>query len=370
MKILIGMPAKDSWGGPASSEPPFARALRTMGADATEETYVYGDKEKPTPFFERIRRVVKTALRFRRILRRESFDIIHLNTAFDLKTLLRDTVSLRLMKPQRAKVFLKIHGSEAKYLESKNFLIAALRRFLMKNADGFGVHTKEEKENFTKAGFDGEKFFFVKNVVTIAEDLPANFSRRQKEKSDVFRLLFVSRFIPAKGLPETIRACAILKEKGFEFILNCVGDGETRTEAEKEVRLLKLDENVKFTGYISEPEVSDYFFNSDIFVFPTRHAEGFPNVLFKAVAVGLPIVTTRVRAANDYLNEPENCLFCTQKPANIAEKIIALVENKNLREAMSAKNFEFGKTLLPENIAREFLEIYTKILAVNPKAEI
>ncbi|MGI9037071.1 MAG: glycosyltransferase family 4 protein [Pyrinomonadaceae bacterium] len=367
MKILVGMPAEDSWGGPAASEPPFVGALRKSGAQVREETYVYGDKEKPTPIFERIRRVVKTAWRFRQILRREHFDVIHLNTAVDLKTLLRDAVSLRLMKTRRAKVFLKIHGSEAKFLESKNPLIAALRNDLRKLADGFGVHTREEKTNFVSANFDENKIFFVKNAVTISENLPEIFARVQKEKDEVFRLLFVSRFIPAKGLTETIRACARLKNKNYKFVLSAVGDGETRAEAESETEKLNLSENVKFTGYISEQEVTNYFLNSDIFIFPTRHAEGFPNVLFKAAAAGLPIVTTRVRAANDYLREPENCLFSTQSPENIAEKIIELIENKNLRQAMSENNFKLGRTLLPENIAREFLDIYKKILD-NPKS--
>ena len=369
MKILIGMPAKDSWGGPASSEPPFAAALRNLGANVMEETYVYGDREKPTPLFARARRVLKTALRFRKILQTENFDVIHLNTAFDLKTLLRDTIALRLMKPQRAKVFLKIHGSETKFLESKNPLIAALREDLRKLTDGFGIHTHEEKTNFQRGGFDADKFFFVKNAVTISENLPENFSRAQKKKDEVFRLLFVARFIAAKGLTETIRACRILKDKNYKFVLYAVGDGERRGAAESETKDLDLSENVKFTGYISEPEVADYFFNADIFVFPTRHAEGFPNVLFKAVAAGLPIVTTPVRAAADYLRAPENCLFSTQSPENIAEKIIELIENKTLREQMSEHNLKFGKTLLPENIAKEFLEIYQK-MPDNPKSKI
>lgn len=369
MKILVGMPAKDSWGGPASSEPPFVDALRKTGAEVVAETYVYGDKEKPTPVLERVRRVIKTALTFRRILQRENFDIIHLNTAFDLKTLLRDTISLRLMKPKRAKVFLKIHGSEAKYLESKNYFITRLRNNLKKRVDGFGVHTQEEKNNFVQAGFDERKFYFVRNAVTIAENLPEDFSRIQKEKSDFFRLLFVSRFIPAKGLLETIRACAILKNKDYKFNLSAVGDGETRFLAEREVAELNLQNEVVFTGYISEKEVGRHFFDSDVFIFPTRHGEGFPNVLFKAVAVGLPIVTTPVRAAKDYLRAPENCLFCSQNPEEIAAKIIELIEHKSLRKAMCANNLQLGKTLLPENIAQEFLEIYQNILG-SPKSEI
>lgn len=364
------MPSKDSWGGPIASEPPFAEALRQAGVDVREEVYVYGDKEKPTPFFERINRVLKTALRFRRILKKESFDLIHLNTALDLKTLLRDTVSIFLMKPRNAKIFLKIHGSESRYLDSGNLAIKFLRNYLNKKAHGIGVHTREEKQNFLRGGFLKDNFYFVKNAVTIAENLPNAFERIQKEKNQKFELLFVSRFIRAKGLIETIRACAILRDQGYNFVLNCLGDGEMREAAEREVARLDLRNQVNFTGYIPESKVTEYFFKSDIFVFPTSHAEGFPNVLFKAVAVGLPVVTTKVRASADYLSEPENCLYSTQEPENIAKKIIELIENKILRETMSGNNIAFGKTLLPENIAREFIEIYTRILEQNPKPEL
>lgn len=363
MKILFGMPSKDSWGGPIASEPPFVEALRKKEIDCIEEVYVYGDKEKPTPIFERIRRVLATAFRFRKILKKQDFDLIHLNTSLDLRTILRDSVSIFLMKPKKAKIFCKIHGSEAEKFAGTNFVIRFLINYLSKKIDGLGIHTQEEKENFLRLGFEENKFFFVKNAVTIHENLPQNFSRPNKEKDEIFELLFVSRFIETKGLLETIRAGKILKDKDYNFILHCVGDGEIRGKAEKEVETLALQNQVKFTGYIPENEVTEYFFNSDLFIFPTRHIEGFPNVLFKAVAVGMPIVTTKIRAAADYLKEPENCLFSTQEPENIAEKIIQLIENKESRQTMSKENLKFGKTLLPENIAQEFLEIYEKILS-------
>ncbi len=362
MKILFGMPAKDSWGGPIASEPPFVEAVRKMGIDATDEVYVYGDKDKPTPIFERIRRVWETAFRFRRILKDRNFDIVHLNTAFDLKTILRDSFSLFVMRPKRTKVFLKLHGSEAENFRDANFLIRFLINYLENRVDGFGVFTTEERGNFLRLGFAPEKLFFVKNAVTIGENLPAAFVREQKESDAQFNLLFVSRFIPAKGLLETIRACSILKEKKFRFNLHCIGDGEIRSEAESESKKSGLQTEVKFTGYISEAEVSEYFFGDNIFIFPTRHAEGFPIVLFKAAAVGMPIVTTKIRAAADYFRENENCLFATQKPTDIAEKIIKLIEDKNLRETMSRENLAFGKTLLPDNIAKEYLKIYWDIL--------
>ena len=113
MKILFGMPSKDSWGGVIVTEPPFVEAIRNLDVEAVEEIYVYGDKEKPTPFFERVSRVLKTAFRFRKLLKNQQFDLIHLNTSFDLKTILRDSFSIFLMNPKQTKIFLKLHGTAA-----------------------------------------------------------------------------------------------------------------------------------------------------------------------------------------------------------------------------------------------------------------
>lgn len=356
------MPSKDSWGGPAASEPPFVDALASLGVEVVTETYVYGDKDKPTPFFTRIARVLRTAFRFRKLVRQNDFDLIFLNSAFDAKTLLRDSASLFIMRPGRAKVFLKIHGSLAHEFVSSATVSRFFIDYVKRNVDGFGVFTAEEREGFLRLGFDPLKLHRVKNSITIGSEIAKDFRRLQKESVGLFEILFVSRFARTKGLLETIRACALLKEKGVSFVLHCVGDGESRAEAEELVGALNLEENVKFFGYISEREVTKFFLNSDIFVFPTSHPEGFPMVLFKAAATGMPIVTTKIRAAADYFSEPENCLFCTNEPANIADRLAELMGDKRLREAMSVVNTEFGKMLSPEIVVKEYLKIFSDML--------
>jgi glycosyltransferase involved in cell wall biosynthesis len=162
----------------------------------------------------------------------------------------------------------------------------------------------------------------------------------------------------------------MIKDRGCRFVIYCIGDGETRKDAESLVEKYALENEFVFTGYIPEQEVTAHFFERDILLFPTGYGEGFPNVFFKAVAVGMPIVSTKFRAARDFLEEEKNYLACTSEPKSIAENIIELIENKSLREQMSKNNFEFGKSLLPENIAKEFLELYANIINENPKSKI
>jgi len=43
MRVLVGMPDAATRGGPNACEPPFVEALRTLGVDVTEVTFVFGD---------------------------------------------------------------------------------------------------------------------------------------------------------------------------------------------------------------------------------------------------------------------------------------------------------------------------------------
>ena len=361
MKILFGMPSKDSWGGPISSEPPFIDAVRKAGIDVVEEDYVFGDKATPTSLGQRVKRVLRTAFRFRSLVRSDDFDVIHLNTAFDKRTLLRDTFSIFLMRPGGAKVFLKLHGTEAHLFSQANWFYRFLLSYLNRRVDGFGVHSEAEIREFKALGFDVSKFHAVKNTVELKGHPGARETRRKSAKDNGLELLFVSRFIRAKGLLETIEACKFLRDDGISFSLYCLGDGEIKDAAEKLVVDLELGEHVVFTGYIPESEVEGHLFERDILIFPTQLAEGFPNVLFKAIAAGMSVVTTKTRAAVEYLEEGQNCLFCTTEPVDIAHKIKLLFEDESLRRRIEKNNIRFGEQLSADRVAAEFIAIYEKL---------
>lgn len=365
MRVLIGMPDRESLGGPAACEPPFVEELARLGLEVREETYVYGDKLSGTGLARRVRRVVSTTRRLRRRLRAEGFDVVHLNTSFDTKALLRDALTVRLIKPAGARVFLKFHGSDGDLLQTTNPALGRLGRGLLAAADGLGVLSGEERENFARAGAEESKLFVVKNVVE--REFPADardLAARAGLEAGAPVLLFIARFIPAKGLLDVVRAAALLRERGVRFGLLCVGDGPARAEAEREVERLDLRERVRFTGFVPEGETGEFYAGSAALVFPTYHYEGFPMTVFYAAAAGLPIVTTRIRAAADYLREPDNCLWVEPRaPASLAERIERLLGEPETRAAMGRNNRELALSFTAPRVAPEYVEIYNRLLA-------
>ena len=86
-------------------------------------------------------------------------------------------------------------------------------------------------------------------------------------------------------------------------------------------------------------------------------------VIFNALQFGLPVITTKIRAAADYLKEGENCLFCEAKnPESVASKIAETLQNNDLREKMRENNRALANSFTAEKVAPEYLEIYQKLI--------
>lgn len=361
------MPDRQSLGGPAASEPPFVAELRRIGVEVAEETYVFGEQLSGTSFVQRVRRVLRAARELRRRLRAEDFDIVHLNSSFDARALLRDVATLGMIRSASdARIFIKFHGSNGELLTSRNPFWRLMVSSLLGWVNGIGVLSSEEKENFLKAGISEQQIFIVKNAIENPPGQPherSSLRQRLNVSPDLPLLLFIGRFIPAKGLVDVIRACAMLRDRGRDFRLLCVGDGPARRVAEAEAVQLELGGRVQFFGYIPEAETQAFYRESTMLVFPTYHYEGFPMVIFKSLAAGLPIITTRIRAARDHLRDPDNCLWVEPcNPEMLAERMIFLLDRPQEREKMRENDRRLAGRFKPESVTSEYLEIYEQII--------
>lgn len=357
MKILTGTIPEGFQGGVYATEAPFEREL---GKATDVFPFHFGRKTEHEDTFHRITTRLCDLVYFIRDLRTIKPDIVHLNSAFTKRALLRDPWYILIARLFGCPIFIKYHGSDATLLGGSSPFWRTLTSFCVRHSTGIGVLSSEEKNNFLKAGFAGDNIFVVKNTVdhskfksspTIPPDAKA-------------RLLFISRLIPSKGLLDVIRAFAIVLKAKNNIELICVGDGPELPKAREVTRELGIEQNVIFTGLVSEEKTREYYLGSTILVFPTAHGEGFSMVIFQSVAAGLPIITTRIRAAADYLTEPDNCLWVEPRnPEMLAQKITYLLDHPEIMANMSQKNRGIAQKFGPEQTAREYLQIYQSLLS-------
>ena len=357
LRILVGVAEPSARGGINACEPPFVSALRDLGHDVTESTYLF-DNRSDTSLLKRVSQVRRAAAGLLRHMAADSFDVIHLNTSFELRSLLRDAYTL--FKIGGACVFLKFHGSNLRLFEAANPSVRFLVNFVLRKAAGVGVLSNEERQAFIDSGFPSEKIFVVRNAVAVP--VQGVFPHVEKVPRGATRLLFVSRLVSTKGLEDSIRAVALLRADGRDVVIDVLGEGEARLGAEALAAELGLGGSVHFHGHVDEATVSRFNAEADVLVFPTFHDEGFPMVIFNALRAGLPVVTTRIRAAADYLTDGQNILFCeSHDPRSVAACISRLIDDSALAATLAEEGKALAARFSPEKVALEYAEIYRQM---------
>jgi len=157
---------------------------------------------------------------------------------------------------------------------------------------------------------------------------------RTGHRGDV-RLLFVGRLVRTKGARDAIRALGIARE--LPAVLDIVGDGFDRAACESLSAELGLTGRVRFHGRLERDQVDDFYRAADVFVFPSYREPG-GNVVFEAMAHGLPLVVSDVGGPGAAVDETSGIRLHPESPDQYARELSAalarLVADPGLRRAL------------------------------------
>lgn len=123
------------------------------------------------------------------------------------------------------------------------------------------------------------------------------------------RLVCVGRLCEQKGQLILLAAAAKLKEKSIDFQLVLAGDGEMRSEIERQIASLGLHDNVRITGWISSSQVREEILKSKAMVLPS-FAEGLPVVIMEAMALKRPVISTYIAGIPELVECANNGFLC------------------------------------------------------------
>jgi glycosyltransferase involved in cell wall biosynthesis len=172
-----------------------------------------------------------------------------------------------------------------------------------------------------------------KNVEVIPNWLPVGYAITHLPKSyptdGVVDFVFVGWLESMKGVPELLDAVAGLQRLTNYFRLTIVGNGSLEQEVRDSIVNRGLV-NVVAPGWMDQAEVIGLLGRAHVFILPS-HSEGFPNALLEAMANGLPVITTRVGAIADSVEQDINGLFVDIADANgIAASMCRYIEEVDL----------------------------------------
>jgi glycosyltransferase involved in cell wall biosynthesis len=114
-----------------------------------------------------------------------------------------------------------------------------------------------------------------------------------------FTIACVARLEPKKGQAHLIDACALLAERGVDLRCLLVGEGRQRAALAARILRLGLGDRVELLGSQPREEVRRVIASAHVVVLPSvvdpsGRADGIPVALMEAMAMGRPVVTTRV----------------------------------------------------------------------------
>ena len=119
------------------------------------------------------------------------------------------------------------------------------------------------------------------------------------------RLACIGRLSEQKGHLLLLEAANLLAVQGLEFKLVLVGDGPLRSDIEKQILQLGLQNHIEITGWASGDRVQQEILASRAMVLPS-FAEGLPVVIMEALALNRPVISTYVAGIPE-LVEPGVC---------------------------------------------------------------
>lgn len=218
-------------------------------------------------------------------------DVIHLHGVWQYQSIIAKRVSLR----QELPLVVSPHGA----LEPWALRQSALRkrvawslyeRRTLAAARCLHALTAKEVDNLRSLG--------LKNPVALIPNgvmLPANVPDRASRHCHSYKMMFLGRLHPKKGLQELLRAWEIFKARGSDrsWRLEIVGWGGKRYVDLLRSQIAKagIGDSVSLVGPLYGIDAWKAYESADAFILPS-HSEGMPMAILEAWASGLPVVMT------------------------------------------------------------------------------
>jgi glycosyltransferase involved in cell wall biosynthesis len=212
---------------------------------------------------------------------------------------------------------------------------ASIERFLHSKMRVLVANAKPVRDQLIAEGAPPEHTLLLHSGVDLERfgRIPDRAVARQQFdlKPDVLVIAIVANLIPYKGHSDLIDALGrIASEIDQRWMLLVAGrDDGTGLALKKQAQSLGIAANIRWLGLIDDVPV--LWRAADIGVLAS-HQEGLPNSLLEAMALGVPMVATKVGGVTDIATDEEDALLVSPRaPQALATALLRLTNSPELR---------------------------------------
>ena len=202
---------------------------------------------------------------------------------------------------------------------------------------------------------------FEINTAKVVNNIVKKNTNFISNERDLIKFLFLGRINDNKGIFD-VMSCLIDNKIKFNNKIKIIigGDGEV-DKLLKIISKNKLENLVKFIGWVSGKDKVKIFQDTDVMLLPS-YSEGLPISLLEALSYKFPLVSTNVGGIPEILDHMVNGLVV--KPGNKKEITQALqfyIDNKSKIKEHGRASYLIGERFFPKNVFRQLEKIYNSL---------
>jgi glycosyltransferase involved in cell wall biosynthesis len=175
-------------------------------------------------------------------------------------------------------------------------------------------------------------------------------------------LIFVGRLGPEKNLSFLLRSFSGAAKAYDHIGLILVGDGPERDNLQDQVRYMKIDNRVCFTGMVPYEQLPGYLSMADAFV-TASVTEVHPFTVIEAMAAGLPVLGIQSPGVGDSIEDGVTGFIAEEEDlATFTARMVRLVTDHQQRHDMGRRAQQAAENYAIERTTQMMLERYQAVI--------
>ncbi|WP_144058897.1 glycosyltransferase [Rhodopirellula sp. SWK7] len=158
-----------------------------------------------------------------------------------------------------------------------------------------------------RSGVAATNLSLIDNAIALddyaASNDPAEAKQRLSFSTNTTLVVGVGRLSNEKGFDLLIRSIANLIDSGADVSLAIAGDGAEHDSLQQLIRSTGHQDRIRLLGFVADPRT--VYRAADLYALSSRR-EGLPNVVLEAMAMGVPVLATRVAGMPTLISDDVN----------------------------------------------------------------
>lgn len=307
---------------------------------------------------------------FKNLIKKLRIDIMHSHTPFNM-----GAYACKIAKKRQIPLVCTFHSQYKKdlYKLTQNEAITnMLLSNIMKNfkpATEVWTMNNQCIATLRDYGYKG-KVYLMPNSTD--KKRPENLDELAKQADEKYNLanmenvfIFVGRLVSQKNIYMIPHALKILKTQGIPFKMFYIGTGPDESKLRKTIEEVGLQDDIKLLGRVENDDLNNLFARATLMLFPSEYDTSSLTQI-ESAAFDTPSVLIKDSVTAGTITDNQNGFLSINTPQAYADKIIEIINNKDLYESVKANVYK-DLYVSHETVAKRVAERYEYLISQNTR---